>query len=159
MSGFEALLFGAAGAGGAAATTGMIGAGGAFSAGTALSSLGTAMSAAGALSQGKAAQSSANYNAQYALIESQSRETAQRAQAARQLGTMRAAIGKSGATSEGTPLLVLAESAANAEIDALNTRYTGQRQANLYRAQGANARSQGYLTAGTSLLTAASKII
>jgi hypothetical protein len=107
---------------------------------------------------GKAAQASANYNAQSALVESQSRETAQRAQAARQLGAMRAQIGKSGATSEGTPLMVLAESAANAEIDALNTRQTGQRQADLYRAQGTNARRQGYLTAGASLLTSASKI-
>lgn len=119
---------------------------------------GSVAQVSGALSQGKAAQASANYNAQSALIESQSREAAQRAQAARQLGTMRAQIGKSGATSEGTPLLVLAESAANAEIDALNTRYTGQRQSELYRAQGANTRKQANITAGTSLLTAASKI-
>jgi hypothetical protein len=131
---------------------------GSISAGTALSAAGGALGAMGSIAQGKAAQSSANYNAQSALIESQSRESAQRAQAARQLGTMRAAIGKSGATSEGTPLLVLAESAANAEIDALNTRFTGQRQADLYRAQGANARKQGNITAGASLLTAASKI-
>lgn len=152
------LMFGAAGVGGAAATTGVLGTAGAFSAGTALANIGGVLGAVGAASQGKAAQSSANYNAQSALIESQSRETAQRTQAARQLGTMRAAIGKSGATSEGTPLMVLAESAANAEIDALNTRQSGQRQADLYRAQGANARKQGNITAGTSLLTAATKI-
>lgn len=119
---------------------------------------GSLVQAGGARAQGKAAEASANYNAHSTLVESQSREKAQRDQAARQLGTMRAAIGKSGATSEGTPLLVLAESAANAEIDALNTRYTGQRQADIYRAQGANARKQGNITAGASLLTAASKI-
>jgi hypothetical protein len=115
------------------------------------------MQVGGALSAGRAAQGAANYNAQSAMIETQSRENAQRAQAARQLGATRAAIGKSGATSEGTPLLVLAESAANAEIDALNTRQTGQRQASLYRAQGANARKTGYIQAGTSLLQSAGK--
>lgn len=123
-----------------------------------LPAAGSALSAIGALQQGKAAQAAANYNAQSAEMEAQSREAAQRAQATRQLGATRAAIGKSGATSEGTPLMVLAESAANAEIDALNTRLTGQRQANLYRARGANARTQGYISAGASLLTAAGKM-
>ena len=118
---------------------------------------GTVAQIGGALSQGKAAQSAANYNAQSAEMEAQSRETAQRAQAARQMGTMRAQIGKSGATSEGTPLMVLAESAANAEIDALNTRISGQRQSNLYRAQGANARRTSNIQAGTSLLSSAGK--
>lgn len=126
--------------------------------GPALAVAGTVMQVGGALSAGKAAQSAANYNAQSALIEAQSREAAQRASAARQLSATRATIGKSGATSEGTPLLVLAESAANAEIDALNTRQTGERQASLYRAQGANARKAGYIQAGTSLLSGAGKI-
>jgi hypothetical protein len=54
--------------------------------------------------------------------------------------------------------MVLAESAANAEIDALNTRYTGARQEALYRASGSNARRQGNLMAGTSLLSGAAKL-
>jgi len=154
------LMFGtAAVTGGAAATAGLIGTAGAFSAGTALATAGSAMGVMGALSASKAAQGSANYNAQSAELEAQSREAAHRSQAARQLGTMRAAIGKSGATSEGTPLMVLAESAANAEIDALNTRMTGQRQSNLYRTQGVSARRQGYVQAGTSLLSSAGKFI
>jgi hypothetical protein len=151
------LMLGTAAAGGAAATAGLIGTAGAFSAGTALATAGSALGVMGALSAGKAAQGSANYNAQSAEMEAASREAAQRSQAARQMGSMRAAIGKSGATSEGTPLMVLAESAANAEIDALNTRIMGQRQANLYRAQGANARKQSYIQAGTSLLSSAGK--
>ena len=151
------LMFGTAAAGGAAATAGLIGTAGAFSAGTALATAGSALGIMGALSAGKASQGAAEYNAQSALIESQSRENAQRASASRQIGATRAAIGKSGATSEGTPLLVLAESAANAEIDALNTRYTGERQATLYRTQGANARKTSYIQAGTSLLQSAGK--
>ena len=50
-------------------------------------------------------------------------------------------------------------SAANAEIDALNTRYSGQREAALYESRGRNARTAGYLRAGTSLLTGASRYL
>jgi len=46
----------------------------------------------------------------------------------------------------------------DAEIDALNARYTGARQAALYRAGGANAKSQGRVAAGTALVNNASKI-
>ncbi len=153
MSGFEALLFGAAASGGAAATTGLIGAGGAFSAGTALASAGTALGALGALGQGQASGAAADYNARLAQDEATSKEAAQRADAQRRLSTIRSQIGKSGATSAGTPLLVLADSAANAEIDALNTRYGGTAQSALYRAGGADARRAGTIRAGTSLLT------
>ena len=57
----------------------------------------------------------------------------------------------------GTPLAVLSESASNAEIDALNTRYSGQREASLYEARGRNAKTAGYMRAGTSLLSSAGK--
>lgn len=122
-----------------------------------LAAAGGVMSAVGSIQQGKAAQQAGEYNAQSALLEGQSRENAQRAAAERNMGTIRANIGKSGATTAGTPLMVLAESAANAEIDALNTRYTATRQADVYRAGGANARKQGNIMAGTSLLQAAGK--
>lgn len=153
MSGFEPFLFGAAASGGAAATTGLLGAGGAFSAGTALATAGTVLSGLSAISQGRAAGKAADYNANLALAEASSKEAAQREAARRQIGSIRANIGKSGATSAGTPLMVLAESAANAEIDALNTRYGGATQSSIYRAGGADARRAGTIRAGTSLLT------
>lgn len=146
MSGFEPLLLAAKGA----ASAGWIA--------PALSVVGTLVQAGAARSQGQAAQAAAEYNAQAALTEARSREAAQRAESDRRLGTIRANIGKSGATSEGTPLLVLAESAANAEIDALNTRYTGQQRADVYRAGGANARRQGNIMAGTSLLSGGARL-
>lgn len=153
MSGFEPLLFGLGASGTAAATTGLIGAGGAFSLGTALGTAGTVLGGLGAIGQGRAADKAANYNANLALAEASSKEAAQRAAAQRQISGIRANIGKSGATSAGTPLMVLAESAANAEIDALNTRYGGATQASIYRAGGADARRAGTIRAGTSLLT------
>lgn len=117
-----------------------------------IAAAGTVLAADSAIKQGKAAEKAGEYNAQAALMEAKSRESAQRAESQRRLGTIRANIGKSGATSAGTPLLVLAESAANAEIDALNTEWTANRQADVYRAGGANARKQGNIMAGTSLL-------
>lgn len=131
----------------------------ALAAPTALQLAGTFLSGVSAKAQGDAAARAAEYNAQAAEMEAASREQAQRAQSQRQLGTIRANIGKSGATMEGTPLLALAESAANAEIDALNTRFTGQRQAGLYRMQGDSARRQGNLMAGTSLLSGFGRIM
>lgn len=158
MSGLEPFFFGSAAGAGAAATSGLFGAGGAFSLGTTLSTVGGIAGAAGALSAGRSQQQASNYNAESARIEAESRAAAQRAENTRRMGTLRANIGKSGATSAGTPLLVLAESAANAEIDALNTLYTGQRQSDLYRMQGSNARRAGNINAGTSLLTTAGRI-
>ncbi len=151
------LAFGTAAAGTTAATAGLFGTAGAFSLGTTLATVGSGLAIAGAVGQGRAGQQAGEYNAQSALLEGQSRENAQRADAARNQSRIRANIGKSGATSAGTPLMVLAESAANAEIDALNTRYTASRQADVYRAGGANARRQGNIMAGTSLLQAAGK--
>lgn len=144
MSGFEGFL---AAAGSAASTAAPY-----------IAAAGTVIAANSARQQGKAAAAAADYNAQATLAEARSREAAQRAESQRRLGTIRANIGKSGATSEGTPLMVLAESAANAEIDALNTDWTAQRQANLYRMSGSNARRQGNLMAGTALLQGAGKI-
>ena len=111
----------------------------------------------GAIQGGKAESQAAQYNAESARREAQSRENAQRTAAQRQLGSIRAGVSKSGATMAGTPLAVLSESAANAEIDALNTRYSGQREASLYEARGRNAKTAGYMRAGTSLLSGAGK--
>ena len=124
---------------------------------TVLSTVGTVASVMGAIQGGKAEGAAADFNAASATQEAQARENAQRAQAQRQLGTIRAGVSKSGATMEGTPLAVLSESAANAEIDALNTRYSGQRESALYTARGQNARTAGYMRAGTSLLSSAGK--
>ena len=120
--------------------------------------LGTVASAFGAIQQGKAEQNAANYNAAAARADAASREAAQRTQAQRQLSGIRANVAKSGATMAGTPLMVLAESASNAEIDALNTRRSGAIESDIYTARGRNARTAGNLRAGTSLLSGMSRI-
>ncbi len=125
--------------------------------GSVLGAVGTGISVIGAIQGGKVEASSAQFNADSARMEAQARETAQRTAAQRQLGSIRAGVSKSGATMEGTPLAVLSESAANAEIDALNTRYSGQREAALYESRGRNAKTAGYMRAGTSLLSSAGR--
>ena len=126
---------------------------------TTLQAVGTAVSVIGAIQGGKADASANQFNADAARREAASREAAQRTAAQRQLGSIRAGVSKSGATMEGTPLMVLSESAANAEIDALNTRYSGQREGALYDSRARNARTAGYMRAGTSLLTGASRYL
>jgi hypothetical protein len=157
MAFLPALALGSAATGTAAATAGLFGAGGSFALGTTLGTIGTAVSAVSALSAGRAESGAAQFNADAARQEAASREAAQRAQAQRQLGSIRAGVAKSGARMEGTPLAVLSESAANAEIDALNTRYSGQREGALYDSRARNARTAGYMRAGTSLLTGAAR--
>ena len=127
--------------------------------GSVASAVGTGLAVVGAIQGGKADASANQFNADAARREAASREAAQRTAAQRQLGSIRAGVSKSGATMEGTPLMVLSESAANAEIDALNTRYSGEREGALYDSRGRNARTAGYLRAGTSLLTGASRYL
>lgn len=127
--------------------------------GSVLGAVGTGLSVVGAIQGGKADASANQFNADAARREAASREAAQRTAAQRQLGSIRAGVSKSGATMEGTPLMVLSESAANAEIDALNTRYSGEREGALYDSRARNARTAGYMRAGTSLLTGASRYL
>jgi hypothetical protein len=152
------LAFGSAAAGGAAATAGLFGAAGKFALGQTLATVGTGLGVMGAVRAGQAASMAGQYNAESARMEGAVREAAQRQQTGRQLGAIRAGISKSGATMEGTPLMVLAESAANAEIDALNTRFTAGREATLSTMRGQEGRRAAYWSAGTSLLTGLSRI-
>ena len=152
------LGFGKAAAGGAAATTGLFGAGGKFALGQTLATVGTGLGVFGALQAGQAGQQAAAFNMESARMEGVMREAAQRQQSQRQIASIRAGISKSGVTTEGTPLMVLAESAANAEIDALNTRFSTGRQMELERMRGTQARRAAYWSAGTSLLAGASRI-
>ena len=154
---------GAAGALAGTGTAAGIGAGAGMALGTlgtstGLAALGSGLSAVGSIRQGQAASAAANFNAQTAERSAAQREALQRTQSQRQMGAIRAGIAKSGARMEGTPLMVLAESAANSEIDALNTRFGGQAEASLSRARGRNDRRAAYWNAGTSLLTSASRI-
>lgn len=132
--------------------------------------VGGAMGAIGALQQGAAAQQAGEYNAriaeQNALLSRQqaaSEEQRQRLFAKKEIGSIRAAYGASGVTG-GSSLDVLAESAANAELDALNIRHGGEMRSQGYLAQarldrmgGENARRSSRWMAASTLLGSAAQ--
>lgn len=126
----------------------------------------------------KASAKSDEYNAeiqrQNAAVSRQqagAREEAQRRQARQVLGEQRAALSQAGTGLAGSAADVYGQSAAAAELDALNIRYEGELQARGLLAQselstfeggvnkmrGKSAKQAGYLDAASSLLTGGSK--
>jgi len=91
-------------------------------------------------------------------------ETRHREQLKKLMGTQRAMYGKSGMTMEGSPLLIMEETAAQGEIDAMLIRQTGRaRKAELsgeralVKMGGRQALYGGTAQAGGSLLTGLGK--
>lgn len=128
--------------------------------------------------QYRAQQDAANYNAEIqsqnarvARQQAGAREEAHRRQARQVLGEQRAALAQAGAGLSGSAADVYGQSAANAELDALNIRYEGELDARGLLAQselttfegkvsGMNAKSAkraGYVNAASSLLAGGSK--
>jgi hypothetical protein len=127
---------------------------------------GAIISAYGQLYSGQAAKQAGEYNAamseRNAMLARQKAaedERVFRTQTRRKMGEMRAAIGASGVTTEGSPFEVLEDSAAQAEMDALRIRYSGEMQATnfmadaqLQRYQGSASQTGSYFGAAGSLL-------
>lgn len=133
---------------------------------------GTVISVAGHLQSGRAANATAKYNARVAernaVIARQqagAAEAAHRRDVSRRMGSIRAGFGASGVTLEGTPLEVLEDSAAMAELDALNIRYQGELraigfkdEAVLARAGGKQALTESRFRAASALFSGAGKM-
>jgi cell wall-associated NlpC family hydrolase len=131
-----------------------------------------AVSAVAAVQQGQATSKMAKYNAQVmenqAVAERQKaalEEQRHRARTTKLLSTQRALIAKSGLDLEGSPLLVMEDTAAQSELDSLLIRYNGemganraQSQAGLDRMRASSASTGGYLSAGASLLNGVSRM-
>lgn len=133
--------------------------------------LSTLIQTAGALTSSGAAAKASNYNRRIemynstvALQEGQIAETQLRQSAQRNMGQMRANIGASGLSTSGSAMDLIQESAYNAEMDALNVRYSAKAkatghamEANLASSKAKSARAGGYLTASGILLAGAGK--
>lgn len=138
-----------------------------------LMGLGVGLQALGQIQQAQAARAAAEYNARVAemnavLAEQQAaaEEDRQRRLSYKQLSAMRAGYGAAGVSIEGSPLDVLEESAANAELDALTIRHAGQVRATAYRQEAALERYRGkaatragYISAASTLLTGGGEIL
>lgn len=135
--------------------------------------VGTAVSVAGQIRQGQAAQNAAMYNAKVneqnataAEQQAQSQAAMQTHRASMHNGELLAEYGASGVVSgEGSPLEVLAQSAASAEMDRQNIIYNGRVRATSFRngaqlaiTQGETAMQNGYMSAAGTLLQSAGKM-
>lgn len=134
-----------------------------------LSAAGTAMSVYGSYKQGKMAQQAAKFNAKISEQNAEIARDQARQQVAQhdreqylRLGKIRAAQGASGGQAEGSVLDLLADTAAQGELERQDIMYRGELSARGYtntaaveRFEGKAARSQSYLRAGSELLSGA----
>jgi hypothetical protein len=127
---------------------------------------GLVLGAVSAVSQGQAAAKQAKFQSEVARRQAErerqiaaAQEEDFRRRQSRALASRRARLGASGVEpGEGSPLLVSEDFAGEVELQALRIRNGGEalvQQAALHDAAGRNARTQGYLRAGSLLLDAA----
>lgn len=147
-------------------------AGTAVTVGDAMLVAGTLAAAAGAISQGRQQDKISRHNARMAERQAQEAEQAgqieaerARRKARRLRSSQLAAAGAQGVdATQGSALLLIAETQSNAEIDALNIERAGSVQAVNARAQaaadryaGSAYRTAGYTSAASTLLGGAAK--
>jgi len=131
---------------------------------------GTGVAVVSQIEQGESQKEWSEYNAAVAerdaLAAQQSAEydaEQKRKETEKLLGRQRALYGKAGVTLEGSPLLLMEETASEGELDALMIEREGkiragsyQSEAALSRMKGSSAQKAGYYGAGSTLLTGAS---
>lgn len=129
----------------------------------------TAVTAYGMYQQGQQQKAAGKYNAKVAENQATAakqaaavREEQHRERVRRLAGTQRAVSGASGIEEAGSPLLVMADTLEQAELDAQRIRYGGEvsatgfeSQARLARFQGDQAARAGTIGAGSTLLSGA----
>ncbi len=134
----------------------------------AMSAVGTGVSALGQIQKGKTEKAAGEYNARVseanaAAIEKKTvyEEEQSRDKLKRLMGTQRALYAKAGVDiTSGSPLLVLADTAAEGEKEAKMIRYGGdveatqqKNQARLQRLYGSSAYSSGLIGAGSTFFS------
>ncbi len=122
--------------------------------------VGTAVSTVGSIVQGKQMSEVAKAQGDLALQKGAAEEARIRDEKARIMASQRTGYGASGLDiSSGSPLAVLADTATEAELDALRARWTGESENRLQRFYAGNYKTASYFGAGSTILTGASKIL
>jgi len=128
---------------------------------------GTAMSAMGQIQAGQSQSEWSNYNAQIAERDAQNTRNLaafdaeqKRKETQSLIGRQKALYGKAGVTMEGSPLLLMEETASEGELDARMIEWSGSNKSERYmsegqlsRMKGSQAKTAGYIGAGSTLLT------
>ncbi len=104
------------------------------------------------IAQGNAEAKSLNRQANQREADANEEADRRRRDARRIIGQNRANIGASGISLEGSPLEVLADNAAEGELDARTAIVAGARDAANLRSRASAARSSGFIGAGSALL-------
>ena len=119
----------------------------------AFTALGTLIQAGTQIGTGISAQSAAKGQAREARALAAQAADDERRKGRRLAGSQRAAFGKSGVKiDEGTPLDVLAQTAADAETNALRAAFFFEQQAADFKSIGKTALTRGILGAGATIL-------
>ena len=118
----------------------------------------TALDVVGEISRSSQEAKNARTQAKIAEMNAARNEAAARRDTIRKLGAMRAAYGKSGVQLSGTPVEVLADTAAEGELDALTERWSGQSESAMLRRRASDTEASGLFGAGTSLLAGGAKV-
>lgn len=115
------------------------------------------LGAAGSIQEGNAAASASRWNAHMARLEAEENERRSRRESDMLVGRQRAATASQGTTLEGSPMMIVKDTVAEAEIEALHIRSGGSARVAAYQKQGDAAQFAGMLGAGSSLLQGAGK--
>ena len=116
----------------------------------------------GAVSQanaGKAAKRAAAVGAAQERKLAAERERVSRRDSALLLGRTRALTAAQGTTLEGSPLMILEDTAAEAELEALHIREGGEARASTLARQGSAAQRAALLNAGSTILGGVGKAL
>lgn len=129
------------------------------------------MKAIGSIASAKAKSQAADFNrdislqnAEIAKQQTQAAVISLRKKQYQQLGAIRAAVGASGVTMEGSPLDVLESSVTEATLDVQRLKYAGElrarghtNEAALYASESETATKMGYFNAASDLLMGGSQ--
>jgi hypothetical protein len=105
--------------------------------------------------EAEAVADAAEYNAALAIQEGAREAARRRRLARRELASQRVAFARAGVTLEGSPLELLAQNAAELEMDALNVELDARRTANLERMRAKSIRDVSRTARGAALLSGA----
>jgi hypothetical protein len=115
---------------------------------------GVYMSAVGKYQEGKTQKRAHDYNAERAEEKAAYEEEQSRLRWKRLIGQQQALYAKAGVDiSSGSPLLIMSQTAAEGELEALNIRYAGENEAQMQRWYGKRAMQAAKLAAWSTLLT------
>ena len=115
--------------------------------------VGSVVSAAGSISAGNAQKKAAQQNAALARIQAEEDARRSRRQSNGLMGRQRAVVAASGTTLEGSPLLIVQDTAAEAETEIRHILRGGEARASAYQQSGNAAGQAALIDAGATLLS------